>query len=566
MLPGRRAVPQRRTERTGEDGAGVNTMLATRSSRVRRNNRILPQYTALEHHRWWPAIRVLIVMSLIGLALFTGLLLTVGGTQGLSIIAVPIAIMAGLVVWLLPDIDRPANPPYQKLLTAFLIMLVAWPNYLAIALPGLPWITPPRLVLGVLIATLVMDLAQHASSRQRIGEILFHDPLTTRLYGTYLALVVIWIGFAPSPVDTLRYSVFQQILDLLPMIVVLWLLRDINHVRTITLILVIGCIITMLVTIPENLLQQPPWLGYIPSWLAIDADMLQVYLSPQARVGDGRYRVRGTFGVVLFYAQYVGIIMPVLLYYMWKMPARLKWVSGLLLILLLQTVWFANARTASLSLIVSIAGMAALILFRQAFFRRQEDPFKSLFIIVMLVASMAVMAVAIANSHRAQMYTIGGDQHAASNLARDRQWANTWNHLAGHPWGVGAGNSPDYVGIPSSTGMIVDSLYINLMVDLSPIGLVAFMGCLLRLAWLGGITFMRSRDELDELAGPMTVALLLFVVTSYVVSTTDINYILFIFGGCILALHQRQERELRNAALSPSRAGLESASMALAKT
>lgn len=524
----------------------MTTALATRTAVLRRGKRILPQYSRVEYQAWWRWAKLVLIGLLIFLSIFTGALMTAGGTQSVSLVGAPIAIMAGLCLWLLPDVQRPTNPPFYKLMVAYVALLAAWPGYVAIALPGLPWITPGRVVLAILLIVMALQVSQFKEVRQKIGEAFLYDQLAVRLYAGFWLTAIVALPFAPSPSATLSYSVMQEILAFAPALALAWVLgKDIQQLHKVLLALSLCCILVMCVAVVENIMQQPPWMNYIPSFMMIDQDLLSAYTSRQARTGDPRYRIRGTFGVVLYFAHYLCLLLPLLTHYMIRMRGTARLVLlPLLVVLILHSVWFANARTASMALLLSIFGTAGLVLLRTLIYERKGDPFMTLFRTVMLAALIGALGMAIANSHRAQMYTIGGDQHAASNLTRDRQWDSAWKQVARNPIGAGLGNSADLVGTQGGASNIVDSLYINMLVDVGPLGFLFFFGFYVRAAWLGLVTFIRARDDLDELAGPMTLGLIGFVIVSYVISFSDNNYLCMMFAVAIFLLHRRQQRAI----------------------
>ena len=537
---------------------------ATRAANDRKSARILPQYNSLQHRAWWK----LACIAFTGLALFmivyTGFLVAVGGTLAFRFVGFPIGVMALLGLWLLPDVDKPDIAPFYKLLTAYMFLMVAWPSYVAIAIPGLPWVTPPRIVLGVLLVVMLSHFPQIAESRRKVVDLLGYDRLAFRLYLLFLFMEVIVIPLAQSPVDVLSYEVMQGVLDTSAMVAAAWIFTDVTRIPKVLRILVYGCIFTMLVTLLENYMQHPPWLGYTPSFMRIDPVLYETYVSPQARVGDGRYRVRATFGIVLYYSQYLGIVLPALLYEMWKMKGWKRVLAIALVPLILQTVWFVNARTASIGLLIALFGFAFMVLLRQLFFRGRGDALKPGIMVAMVMLAVAGMVGAIASSHRLQMYTIGGQQHAGSNAVRDQQWAGAWRAVRRNPIGVGMGTPLPDVGAVSSKGIaIVDSFFLNLLVGVGPLGFIGFMGAVARIAWLGMMTFLRAKTELEEWAGALSLALLNFIVAAYVISFADNIYLLFTMAVAILALHRHQSARI--AAEAPTAKALPSPSTALVR-
>ena len=537
--------------------------LSTRAAIDRKSARILPEYNNLNHRPWWKAAAIVFLALGLFLTVYTGFLVAIGGTLAFRFVGVPIAVMAGLGLWLLPDVDKSDVAPFYKLVSAYMFMMVAWPSYVAIAIPGLPWVTPSRLILGVLLISMLTHFPQIAESRRKVIDLLGYDRTAFRLFMLYLIMNAVVLPFAQSPLDVLSYAVMQGVLDLSSMVAAAWAFTDLTKIRRLIRLLVLGCILTMVITLLENYLQRPPWFGFIPSFMKVDSGLLETYMSPQARVGDGRYRIRATFGVVLYYSQYLGIMLPPLLYEMWKMKGMKRLAAIALIPLILQTIWFCNARTATIALFIALFGFAGLVMLRTLFFRSHGDALKPGIMAAMVLLGAAGLAGAIASSHRLQMYTIGGQQHAGSNEVRDQQWAGAWRAIAKNPIGVGMGTSLPEVGRVSPNGIaVVDSFYINLLVGLGPLGFIGFMGCIARVAWLGFMTFLRAEDELEEWGGVLALGLLNYIIAAYVISYADNHYLVFTLMAAILALRRKQDARILQQSTAPK--SLPSRSSALA--
>lgn len=159
---------------------------STRAAMDRKSARILPQYNSLHHRTWWKFASIAFVALALFLTMYTGFLVAIGGTLAFRFVGFPILVMAGVSLWLLPDVDKADNAPFFKLLAIYMFLMVAWPSYVAIAIPGLPWVTPPRLVLGVLLIAMLTHFPQIAEARRKVVDLLGHDPLAFRLYGLFL--------------------------------------------------------------------------------------------------------------------------------------------------------------------------------------------------------------------------------------------------------------------------------------------------------------------------------------------------------------------------------------------
>lgn len=524
----------------------MTAAIATRTSFRRRAARVLPQYFTPEYHPMWPLAMLTLVMIGVFLATFTGLFVAVGGTLAVKFVSVPIAFFTIVILWLMPDVKRGTEPPFAKLLAIFVALRLLWPAYLALVLPGLPWITPPRMVLMVMILMMLVHLPQNGESRERIAGIFTHDKFVMRSFMTFLFIAFAIIPFTADPIETLDFTVQRLVLNLAPMLMATLLFVQASRIGATIRQMNVVLILTMLISIVENFMQMPPWTNIIPSFLKIDPILMETILSPQARIGDGRYRIRSTFPIVGYYSQYVGLILPMLTLAMLKMRGRSVILALLLVPLILQTVWFVNSRTAFVALFITLFGFGGMMTMRSIIYPKARDTLKVAITISIILAMLGGLAAAIAGSHRLQVYTFGGVQHTASNDTRDVQWANTWRHLRTNPIGVGLGNSPTFVGTTNNKVPfpIVDSLWINQLVDVGVLGFLAFYACLIRLVWIGVVTFLRAGTPEEELAGGLALAITIFIATSYVISHYDNLFIVFMFGSALLSLNRSQEARL----------------------
>lgn len=529
----------------------MNTAVMPRSAIVRRGDRILPGYSSMEYRRWWPAVKLACIGIAVFLALYTGFLVAIAGTRAIGYVAVPLVVMGGLALWMLPDVDHIGKPPYYKLVSAYLFLLVAWPGYVAIEIPGLPWVTPPRLVLGVMLVTMLVHFPQVREARQRVTDVIGQDGLSWKLFLTYMVMEMVALPFSDEATLSLTYAANHALTDLAPMLVAAWLMHDVRQVPRVMRVLVYGAIFAMLVTVLENWMQQPPWMNYIPSFMRIDQSLAEVYFSPQSRIGDNRYRIRSTFPIVIYYAQYLAVLMPIILYEMWQMRGAKRVLAFLLVPLIWHSVWFVNARTAMIGLILTLLGFAMLAIARTLRDGKGDGLKRGILIMLMGLGIVGIGGV-LATSHRAQMYTFGGSQHAASNDTREVQWQVARSEVRKHPVGKGMG-VPNYNFPISPSGLpIVDSYFINLLIGVGPIGFIGFIGCFLRLSWLGIAAFLRSTAAEQEWAAALALSILNFVISAYVVSFDDNIYLPMVMGAGILAIRRAQKLERDSTAKVPA--------------
>ncbi|WP_164157894.1 O-antigen ligase family protein [Sandarakinorhabdus rubra] len=519
---------------------------ALRTARRRSSMRLLPQYLHLDQHALWPLMKVAMFLTGVTLVMYSGLFVALGGTLALKFVAVPVTIFTVLIMWLLPDVAKTANPPVQKLVWAFLAMNVLWPAYLAIVIPGLPWLTPPRIALGVMLVIMMIYMPQYADFRQRIWAVMGHDRVAARLMMSYAAITFLVIPTSFDPSRSAPYAVLQLVQTLSPVILLAWLLYDPANLPRFTRVMVVTVIIVMVIGVLENYMQKPPWVDYIPSFISLDPDRLASIASPQARSGDTRYRVRSTFTVVLYFTLYLNLLMPLLMHSIWQMRKKHRFLALALVPLILHTAWFANARTAMIPLFTSLFGLIGLNIIRTWFFRKDGDHLHKMITIGGMVTAILMAGLLVASSHTLQLSIFGGGQHRASNATRDAQWEKTWVQMRKNPFGAGltsagalAGTRNTAIDIPT-----VDSYWINQLVDTGFLGFGCYFGAFLWVAWRSIKGYMKSDHETEDWLAPFALSLINYFIACYVISYDDNNYLAFSVAVAALSILRRKaERE-----------------------
>src|SRR4051812_16463986 len=100
----------------------------------------------------------------------------------------PLAIMALMAIWAAPQSKTIPIQTIERLFFALIIAFVLWPNYLAIALPGLPWITVNRLISTPLALLFLLSLSSNAAFRRKVLEIVSVAPIFWRALVVLTAL------------------------------------------------------------------------------------------------------------------------------------------------------------------------------------------------------------------------------------------------------------------------------------------------------------------------------------------------------------------------------------------
>lgn len=500
-------------------------------------------------------------------ALITGFIAFVGLIYGFLValfpywmylyLITPLAILALIVIWTLPRTDRVPERGIEGLYWVFLISLLAWPNYLAIAIPGLPWITVQRLFLGPLVFLLLISLSMSPAFRERIAAPLGESRWLNRFMLGFIAVQVLTLFFAKDFGNTFSRFFSNQLGWTGMFYVSILLLQKEGRIdkffRYIVWLMVFACAIGAW----EWYLKHPPWAGHIPSFLAVQDERVQELLNGErARKYTTKYRVAGTFVTSLNLAEFIGLGTAIVIHLMMKTPlVRHKALLAAFLPGILLVIVSTDSRLGSIAFFGCCLLYPLLFALRRWYNTRRDILAPGIVLLYPMVTGAFVALSFVWRRLEVMMW--GGNQQQSSTDARKEQWALLWPKLEKWPFGHGAGNSGETLGWYTLDGKLsIDSYYIATLLDYGVIGFILFYGMLIigaytavRLAVLG-----RSATSADAIVP--AIILPLFIVVKGVFAQENEHAVFFMLLGLVAVLKYLEVRVLstRNAETTDRRA------------
>jgi hypothetical protein len=490
---------------------------------LRPGRDVLPVYHP-ERAGWSVALRKLALFAgIVLLAIVYGFLVAILPPALLVGAAAPLALLAMLVVWALPEARTAPTRALTQVYGAFVIVFIAWPNYLAIAVGGLPWISMRRLFGFVLTAILMICLSISKPFRQQMAEVLRTSPWLSRLLIGFFIIQFLATIFSVAPGDTIGRWVHMTFTSTAVCFTTIWLFGPggksvpwlVNRLALVVFVL-------MVIGLIEAREQHVLWLGHIPSFLRIEDAVLQQLIQPHIR---GAYRVITTYTTPLAYGELLALTTPFILYRMvnaktW--PMRLMWIAFDVFIL-----YSAVLSTARLSLVGFIASHALFGLcwgvhrWRNARGDMLGISATMIYPALMLALMLAVMFVPA----------------QASTDARSVQFHMAIPVIARRPLlGYGPGQGGGAINWRTPDGALtIDLGLVALCADVGVFGFLAWMGTLL----LSIVSLVRAglRDVASAFPAEFAIAISLAVLisTRLVLAQSDNDPLFVILFGLSLA-------------------------------
>jgi hypothetical protein len=452
--------------------------------------------------------------------------------------AIPLAVLVGLVIWALPELPRPPVKTLEHLFFAFALSLALWPNYLALALPGLPWITLQRLTSYPMAAVFLVCISVSRDFRRTIASIANATPILSRALIFFTALQVLSVAFSTSVFQSVNQLLVALVNWTLVYFISVYIFARPGRIRLWAIGAWMLSIYVGLIALVEFRNRHVPWAGHIPSFLKIESDLVERILAGSERTGTSKYRAQSVFTTPLALAEFIALSMPFIVHF--GVRSTRSWVrisAWASVVLLVTVVVFTGSR-------LGMAGVFLSFLLYPLFWaalKRKEAPGHVLSLII-LAGYPALFSVLLAASlfvHRISGRVWGNDTQSQSTGARIVQWTMGLPKIAAHPWGYGIGRAGETLGYRIPSGMLtIDSYYLSLVLDYGILGFVLYFSIFFSAMYYAGkFSFAGTRAGQDEsFVVPAFIALANFITIKAVFSQPDNHAIVFMILGMISAV------------------------------
>jgi hypothetical protein len=517
-------------------------------SAVRRRNRIVLAPYARIHSLRRTISNIALAPGLALLCLAYGFFFGLTAPTLIVAFVAPIALLAALIIWALPGQRAAPTIWIEFLFPAFFVALIIWPNYLAISLPGLPWITMLRVLALPMTGCLLVSLSVSASFRKRVAESVTGVKLVWILFCAFNVLQVLTIFLSRQPGASAQLVFNQQIYWTVIFVIACALFRDVRYVEKYWALLCAIAVPIMIVTALESREQHILWVDHIPPILRIPDPSVGLTLAPSFRPGINLYRAKATFSTQLQLAEYLALLTPFLLHFGFFARKQVFKIAAFAMIpLVFITIRMTDARLGVAGMIVSLLLYGLL----WSVVRWRSHP-RDLLAAAVVYAYPAVFLAGVASvfaSYRIHAMVFGDGAQASSSAARDNQLAMALGRLIQAPWGHGTGQSGLAMGYADGAFITIDNYFITVGLDYGVLGVFLWSGifisgivaatyCCLSAKYAG-------RQE-TRLLAPLAVALSAFMVMKWVHGQDYTHPVPFMLLGMVSALVYR----LRHPALA----------------
>ena len=479
-----------------------------------------------------------------------GFLFTLFPVGFVPFLLIPIGILILFTIWALPGARTAPTKYIYPLFLGFYVSLIAWPNYLAIALPGLPWITLIR-IFGFPLAIVTMICVSVSSEfRQQVKDVLAAAPRVWKFLIAFVIIQFLSLFFSSKPFESLEKGVIAQIYWTSIFFVSCFVFRMPSRVRNWAILICVLALFVSALGYWEWRIQRVPWAGRIPGFLQIQDENVQRILAGAKRAATGLYRVQSTFTTSLGLAEFLALSMPFFIHFAVisdKLYLRLAALAAIPFIFM--TIINTNARLGAVGFFMSFLlylGIWAV--------RRWKTVRESVIGPALTLAFPAILIgffIATLFVGRLGRMVWGGGEHQFSTEARLTQVDNGIPLIFQRPFGYGVGRGADVLGFTNGEGTLtIDSYYLSIGLEYGIPGFIAYFGMFVVATYYGYKAVLKSNDREDGFLVPVVISLVVFMVIKSIFSQESNHPLAFMMLGMVCAmLHSQKERLKRSTAL-----------------
>lgn len=457
----------------------------------------------------------------------------------------PLIFVTFLVIWVLPDTIRAPVRALEWLFYAMFIALAVWPNYLAIALPGLPWITMIRLTSFPLFLTLLVCLSVSTDFRRQLLNSFRGLPAIPILLAAFVVIQLISIGLSSETGTSIQKFVVAQTTWTASFVIAAFVFLHPGQMRRWAVIFWAMAAFVAVMSIVEYRVGHVLWLGHIPNFLKIEDESVQRILGGSMRAGTTRYRTQATFGSPLGLAEFIALSLPFVLHFLTaRFSHRTRMAAIISIPILLYGCFLTDSKLGTVGCLAGIVMYGFAVAF-QNWRKNRHSLFAATFVFA-YPAGLCLVVAALMFVGRFRRIILGDSSHSASTDARYTQYQMGFEKVLEWPFGYGIGMGGDALGFGINTHgmMTIDTYYLSIVLEYGLLGFIIFYGIFAIALFEGGrrSLFAPSQNADRSFILPITVSLTTFIIIKSVFSQQENHPIVFMMLGAMVALIATHKR------------------------
>jgi hypothetical protein len=502
-----------------------------RSMRVNYGGFTLPKSAVL---------KVFLAAVAIVFCLFYGAAFAFLVPSSLVLIIIPIVIIFLFIIWALPDATGANIKITVAVFYCSVVSSYVWPNYLAIHLMGLPWITVSRLIGYPLLLLCLINISTNRNFRSTIWGAMMASKLLSTLITMFLVIQICSVFMSSNKSMSLDKLAVTGITYAWMVVGIYVFLRQGEISRLFNVLWGVAAFVGI-IGVWQYKIKHLPWAGHIPAFLDVNNPaLMKNLLYGVTRAFTNQYRVNSVFSTSLGLAEYMALIFPFVIYFAFgRRPLYVRLLAVLTLPAMMLVVVITGARIGMIGCLMSICIYPAIIGIR----RWRNDPSSivgpAISLAYPIISTAAILSTFFVG--RLKDHIWGGGAQAASTMSRTEQLRMAIPLVLRNPLGYGIGRGAETLNYQPFGFVTIDSYYILIMLEFGVFGFIIYYSIILVGIFKAAKIALSSSylDSEQGLAAPIFISLFVFFIIKSVFSQPDNVGLVSLMLVMLIALNQR---------------------------
>lgn len=485
-----------------------------------------------------PAFRAFLITLIVLFSFVYGFAFGLFAPALILIFAVPPLMLLVVCLWAMPDHGPPPNRTLSVLFYAFVVVITVWPNYLAVALPGLPRLTVLRLVGAPFTFVILAGMGGSRLLRAKLSRGFKAVPLFWGAILAFYCIQILSVAFSKDIGESINVLSNVSMNWMVPFLAATFLcVYEPRNINRMAVFLCSMAAVVCALGLWEWRIGQLPWAGHLPSFLKVDDPIIERILAGLSRGGKGR-RVQGPFSTSLGLSEFLALAFPFFLHYAVMARRRVMRIASALVVpALLAVVLLTQARLGLVGMFVGALLFPALHILL-LWYRNPKHPVAATAVMltpfgVAIAAAVALMTPGI------RIRLLGGGVEQLSTQARYDQMHMGMPKILSHPWGYGIGRGADTLGYRNQEGFLtIDSYSLRIALEYGVVGFTLYYAMFLLGVFYSARTLMKAGPLTDELRLliPIVVAFASYLVMRTVFAQEDNQALMYCIFGMVIGI------------------------------
>lgn len=480
-------------------------------------------------------------------AAWSAAVLGAGASLGMSIamlsdgyVAILLGVLAFLIFLIFWAMPAPRSVPLNAtwvLLVCVIAATAVWPAYIALRLPGMPWLNLPRLLISAVLGLWLYCLLNSPDMRNKLADDYRRDRPIFLFLALWVIMMILSIAVSNDVSESISRTVNFQLSNTAALFAVITLASTSKRLNLLAAVILFCGLFELSIGLLEAYRERPLWVDFNPPGFSSDEEFVAAILEGVWR--EGKYRVQGHFFVSLSYAEFLALTLPFA--YHFGLTARKWWLQVMsfgYVLIAFPAIYVSGSRLGMVGFFV--VGLTYAGLFAMRSWRESKTSVFGPILVMLFPLLLFGFIGAVSVSNRLQDAMLGDGGTEASDEGRRVQREIAYPKILQSPiLGYGTAVGARQVAYTNAAGQgSFDNYILMVPLDNGIPGLIGFLGIVLWTIFASARLYLTGRTPISKLAGAISVFFIAFLVIRWVLAQQENHQLAMVVAGMCVCIRR----------------------------